>query len=54
MRLPALRLPFLRMILSENRNCTFRDHARGGSWKGFLAVAWQSSDAEAHRENEIA
>jgi len=39
--------PSLRMIFSENRNCTFRDHASGG---GFLKWLWQSSDAIASRE----
>ena len=24
----------------------------GGTWKGFLAVAWQSSDAKTHREDD--
>ena len=24
----------------------------GAKWKGFLTVAWQDSDAKAHRENE--
>jgi hypothetical protein len=34
-RLSALRLPSF----------------KGGTWKGFLAVAWENSDAKAHREN---
>ena len=39
---------FKRVILSENRNSTFRDHACGSesSWLG----GWQSSDASASRE----
>src|ERR1700734_1218518 len=37
-RLSALRLPFF----------------EGGFGKGFLAVAWQSSDAKPHREKEEA
>ena len=37
-RLSALRLPSL----------------LGRPWKGFLAVAWQNSDAKTHRENGIA
>jgi hypothetical protein len=69
MRLSALRFPFLRVILSENRNCTFRDHAlsRKRVEKSrfvretdsldrpdrFLA-RWRAQHSDAsHRENDV-